>query len=85
MLVLFRKNIQELKNVPYFSTPDNTSFPNYNHNLGRLAIDEVLNDNKRNYFSPILRERIDIIFHGELGIDIKDKLHKMVYSIGLFI
>lgn len=74
------RTFQELKSVyPTFSTQDNPHrFLTIIYNLGRLAIDEVLNDNKRVItFSPILRERIGHHIHGERwALDIKDKLHK---------
>ena len=70
----------ELKNVyPTFSTPENPHrFLTIIYNLGRLAIDEVVNDNKRVItFSPILRERIGHHIHGERwALDIKDKLYE---------
>ncbi|MFH4969248.1 hypothetical protein V8G61_13665 [Gaetbulibacter sp. M240] len=46
--------------------------------LGKLAIDEQVNDNKRTVtFSPVLRERIGHHIHGEIWADnIKDVLFK---------
>lgn len=46
--------------------------------LGKLAIEEVLNNNKRTVtFSPVLRERLGHHIHGEIWADrIKDVLHK---------
>lgn len=46
--------------------------------LGKLAIEELVNDNKRTItFSPVLRERIGHHIHGEVWADtIKETLHK---------
>mgnify|MGYP003109056381 FL=1 len=46
--------------------------------LGKLAIEEVVNNNKRTItFSPVLRERLGHHIHGEIWADnIKDVLHK---------
>jgi len=46
--------------------------------LGKLAIEEVLNKDKRTVtFSPVLRERLGHHIHGEIWADrIKDVLHK---------
>ncbi|WP_323787448.1 DUF6909 family protein [Psychroserpens sp.] len=46
--------------------------------LGKLAIDEVMNNDKRTVtFSPVLRERLGHHIHGEVWADhIKDVLHK---------
>ncbi|MFK7781789.1 DUF6909 family protein [Psychroserpens sp.] len=46
--------------------------------LGKLAIEEVLNNSKRTVtFSPVLRERLGHHIHGEIWADrIKDVLHK---------
>jgi len=46
--------------------------------LGKLAIEELVNDNKRTItFSPVLRERIGHHIHGEIWADtIKETLHK---------
>jgi hypothetical protein len=46
--------------------------------LGKLAIEEVINNNKRTItFSPVLRERLGHHIHGEIWADnIKDILHK---------
>lgn len=46
--------------------------------LGKLAIEELVNNNKRTVtFSPVLRERIGHHIHGEIWADeIKDQLHK---------
>lgn len=46
--------------------------------LGKLAIDEALNDSKRTItFSPVLRERLGHHIHGEIWADeIKSVLHK---------
>lgn len=74
------RTFQELKTVhPTFSTVENPHrFLWIIYNLGRLAIDELVNDNKRVItFSPILRERIGHHIHGERwALDIKDVLYK---------
>ena len=46
--------------------------------LGKLAIEEVINNNKRTVtFSPVLRERLGHHIHGEIWADnIKEVLHK---------
>ncbi|WP_033959522.1 DUF6909 family protein [Psychroserpens jangbogonensis] len=46
--------------------------------LGKLAIEEVINNDKRTVtFSPVLRERLGHHIHGEIWADhIKDVLHK---------
>ena len=46
--------------------------------LGKLAIDEVVNNDKRTVtFSPVLRERLGHHIHGEVWSDrIKEELHK---------
>ena len=46
--------------------------------LGKLAIEEVVNNNKRTVtFSPVLRERLGHHIHGEIWADnIKETLHK---------
>ncbi|OUS02394.1 hypothetical protein A9Q86_03875 [Flavobacteriales bacterium 33_180_T64] len=46
--------------------------------LGKLAIEEVVNSNKRTVtFSPVLRERLGHHIHGEIWADnIKEMLHK---------
>lgn len=74
------RTFQELMTVhPTFATPDNPHrFLWIIYNLGRLAIDELVNDNKRVVtFSPILRERIGHHIHGERwALDIKDELYR---------
>lgn len=74
------RTFQELKNVyPTFSLPNNPHrFLWIVYNLGRLAIDEVVNDNKRIItFSPVLRERIGHHIHGERwALDVKQALDK---------
>lgn len=74
------RTFQELKTVhPTFSTADNPHrFLWIIYNLGSLAIDELVNDNKRVItFSPILRERIGHHIHGERwAVDIKDVLYR---------
>lgn len=74
------RTFQELKTVfPSFATDDNPNrFLWIIYNLGRLAIDEMVKDNKRVItFSPILRDRIGHHIHGELwALDIKDELYK---------
>ncbi len=46
--------------------------------LGKLAIEEIINNNKRTItFSPVLRERLGHHIHGEIWADnIKEVLHK---------
>lgn len=74
------RTFQELKTVhPTFATPENPHrFLWIIYNLGRLAIDELVNDNKRVVtFSPVLRERIGHHIHGERwALDIKNELYK---------
>lgn len=74
------RTFQELKNVyPSFSLPGNPHRLLWIiYNLGRLAIDEVVNSNKRVItFSPVLRERIGHHIHGERwALDIKEVLYK---------
>ncbi|EDM45355.1 hypothetical protein SCB49_06097 [unidentified eubacterium SCB49] len=62
-----------------FALPkDKNRFLNIIYYLGKLAIDEVLNDNKREItFSPVLRERLGHHIHGERwAIRIKETLKK---------
>ncbi|TQD40743.1 DUF6909 family protein [Haloflavibacter putidus] len=62
---------------PLFSVPGNNDrFLEIIYNLGRLAIDEVVNNNKRIVtFSPVLRERLGHHLHGEIWANhIKEKL-----------
>lgn len=53
---------------PLFSIPGNNErFLNIIYYLGKLAIDEMLNNNKRIVtFSPVLRERLGHHIHGEI-------------------
>lgn len=62
------RTFEEVKNVyPYFATEKNEDrFFNIIYFLGKLAIDEVLEDNQRIItFSPVLRERLGHHIHGE--------------------
>lgn len=62
-----------------FALPnDSNRFLNIIYYLGKLAIDEMLNDNKRVItFSPVLRERLGHHIHGERwAIRIKETLKK---------
>lgn len=62
------RTFEEVKNVyPYFATEKNENrFFNIIYFLGRLAIDEVIEDNQRIItFSPVLRERLGHHIHGE--------------------
>lgn len=62
-----------------FSLPDNPDrFLSLIYWLGKLAIEEVVNNNKRTItFSPVLRERLGHHIHGEIWADtIKEALHK---------
>lgn len=64
---------------PQFSTPGNNErFLEIIYNLGKLAIDEVVNNNKRIVtFSPVLRERLGHHIHGEVWANnIKENLAK---------
>ena len=62
------RTFEEVKNVyPYFATEKNENrFFNLIYFLGKLAIDEVLENNQRLItFSPVLRERLGHHIHGE--------------------
>ncbi len=62
------RTFEEVKNVyPYFASEKNENrFFNIIYYLGKLAIDEVINDQKRIItFSPVLRERLGHHIHGE--------------------
>ena len=62
------RTFEEVKNVfPYFAIEkDENRFFNIIYFLGKLAIDEVIADNKRIItFSPVLRERLGHHIHGE--------------------
>lgn len=62
------RTFEEVKNVfPYFASEDNENrFFNIIYYMGKLAIDEVKNNNKRLItFSPVLRERLGHHIHGE--------------------
>lgn len=56
---------------PLFSQPKNEErFLHIIYHLGKLAIDEVINNNKRIVtFSPVLRERLGHHIHGEIWAD----------------
>lgn len=62
------RTFEEVNNVfPYFATEkDENRFFNIIYYLGKLAIDEVINSNRRIItFSPVLRERLGHHIHGE--------------------
>lgn len=62
------RTFEEVNNVyPFFANKENPNrFLNIIYYLGKLAIDEVVNDNKRIItFSPVLRERLGHHIHGE--------------------
>ena len=63
------RTFEEVKNVyPFFATEQNENrFFNIIYFLGKLAIDEVIDDRKRIItFSPVLRERLGHHIHGEV-------------------
>jgi hypothetical protein len=63
------RTFEEVKSVyPFFASEKNENrFFNIIYYLGKLAIDEVIADNKRIItFSPVLRERLGHHIHGEL-------------------
>lgn len=63
------RTFEEVKSVyPFFASEKNENrFFNIIYFLGKLAIDEVIADNKRIItFSPVLRERLGHHIHGEL-------------------
>jgi len=63
------RTFEEVKSVyPFFASEKNENrFFNIIYFLGKLAIDEVIKDNKRIItFSPVLRERLGHHIHGEL-------------------
>ncbi len=74
------RTFEEVKEVyPFFaSEKDENRFFNIIYFLGKLAIDEVVNDNKRIItFSPVLRERLGHHIHGEQwAFSIKKKLQE---------
>ncbi len=62
------RTFEEVKNIsPFFATDKNENrFFNIIYYLGKLAIDEVIENNKRIItFSPVLRERLGHHIHGE--------------------
>ncbi|SDW21186.1 DUF6909 family protein [Aequorivita viscosa] len=62
------RTFQEIKNAfPYFATEkDENRFFNIIYFMGKLAMSEVVEDNKRIItFSPVLRERLGHHIHGE--------------------
>lgn len=62
------RTFEEVKNVfPFFATEkDENRFFNIIYFLGKLAIDEIVNNNGRIItFSPVLRERLGHHIHGE--------------------
>ncbi|AFL80708.1 hypothetical protein Aeqsu_1212 [Aequorivita sublithincola DSM 14238] len=75
------RTFEEVKSVyPYFaSEKDENRFFNIIYFLGKLAIDEMVGDNKRIItFSPVLRERLGHHIHGEQwAFSIKHTLQKM--------
>ncbi len=72
------RTFEQVTNIyPQFSVPGNNDrFLEIIYNLGKLAIDEVVNNNKRIVtFSPVLRERLGHHLHGEIWANhIKEKL-----------
>ncbi|HBC04938.1 MAG TPA: hypothetical protein DC015_12310, partial [Aequorivita sp.] len=63
------RTFEEVKSVyPFFASEKNENrFFNIIYFLGKLAIDEIIEDNKRIItFSPVLRERLGHHIHGEL-------------------
>ena len=74
------RTFQELSNVySVFATPKHPErFLSIIYWLGKLAIDEVINNNKRTVtFSPVLRERLGHHIHGEIWANtIKETLKK---------
>src|SRR5690606_27337490 len=74
------RTFNEISEVYYsFSLPDNPDrFLSLIYWLGKLAIEEVVNNNKRTItFSPVLRERLGHHIHGEIWANtIKEALHK---------
>ncbi|MDR6299810.1 DUF6909 family protein [Mesonia maritima] len=66
------RTFQEVSSVyPLFSRPNNNErFLQLIYHLGRLAIDEAIQNNKRIVtFSPVLRERLGHHIHGEIWAD----------------
>ncbi|WP_304036713.1 DUF6909 family protein [Mesonia mobilis] len=66
------RTFKEVSQVhPLFSTSNNPErFLHIIYNLGRLAIDEALSNNKRIVtFTPVLRERLGHHIHGEVWAD----------------
>ena len=66
------RTFEEVSQVhPLFSTAENKErFFNIIYNLGRLAIDETISNNKRIVtFTPVLRERLGHHIHGEVWAD----------------
>lgn len=66
------RTFEELSAVyPLFSTPENNErFLHIIYFMGRIAIDEAINNNKRIVtFSPVLRERLGHHIHGEIWAD----------------
>ncbi len=62
------RTFEEVKNVyPYFATEKNENrFLNIIYFLGKIAIEEIIEDNKRIItFSPVLRESLGHHIHGE--------------------
>ncbi|CAM3341466.1 DUF6909 family protein [Aequorivita lipolytica] len=74
------RTFQEVKNVyPFFASEKNENrFFNIIYFLGKLAIDEIIEDNQRIItFSPVLRERLGHHIHGELwAFNIKQTLQE---------
>lgn len=74
------RTFEEVKNIfPYFATEkDENRFFKIIYYMGKLAMQEVLTDDKRTItFSPVLRERLGHHVHGERWADrIKTVLHQ---------
>lgn len=75
------RTFEEIKNAfPYFATEQNENrFFNIVYFMGKLAISEVVENNKRTItFSPVLRERLGHHIHGELwAYRIKQNLQEL--------
>lgn len=78
------RTFEEVKNIfPYFANDKNENhFFSLIYHLGKLAIDEVIKDEKRAItFSPVLRERLGHHIHGEVWAQrVKETLkeHKLL-------
>lgn len=69
--ILGRTFLEVTSIYPKFMLPENTErFLNVIYWLGKLALDETVNNNKRIVtFSPVLRERLGHHIHGEVWAD----------------